>query len=356
MAALQINLSLRNNSENVTLQTLTGTIDWDYWRLVVQNFALPLAAVVGLFSNLLTVAASMKLGVNRSSIVFMLLVAISHSGQIFSIILTLFIIPNTASTCEFKKLLNIGSSIASQNELMLLSIDRWLAVTKSTWYSEKLMKKLSYPIICTLINYICSAVVCSPILYIASFNDETNVCLYDENSNDVVRIISLIVVIGFFYLIMPVVVITSVNVTIIFKLRNLSNFSPHITGRDENEETRKEQLITKGSVVFGLSFSTITALTTLLVILRKLFHEQDYLSDEYNQQKFNFYDALFSASATILVIFNTTVPFVLFSMQNTAFRRVVKEIFGDIKAYCIISASFDQQGSQDNLVRDSKTC
>ena len=87
MAALQINLSLRNNSENVTLQTLTGTIDWDYWRLVVQNFALPLAAVVGLFSNLLTVAASMKLGVNRSSIVFMLLVAISHSGQIFSIIL-----------------------------------------------------------------------------------------------------------------------------------------------------------------------------------------------------------------------------------------------------------------------------
>ena len=126
---------------------------------------------------------------------------------------------NSVTMCKATIFMKLCLTLTSQNELILLSMDRYIAVSRPTWYTEKLMKKVFFPLKCTLINFICSALISSSSFRVSDYNFESDVCIFDEDLPAVERIAYVTLVVGFFYSILPIVSTSIFNAAVICKLR-----------------------------------------------------------------------------------------------------------------------------------------
>ena len=74
-------------------------------------------------------------------------------------------------TSYFQAMLTFGS----QNEVVLMSLDRFLAVAYRGYY-ENLMRNRRYPVLCTLANYAITGIISIPTAFMVHIDSNIGVC------------------------------------------------------------------------------------------------------------------------------------------------------------------------------------
>ena len=91
--------------------------------------------------------------------------------------------------CNFWRWITFATTVAAQNELVLLALDRYLAVRNINRYQQTLMLNISYPVKCFFANLALSALVMSGSLFYLEMDPETKRCTIAQGTNFFFRII-----------------------------------------------------------------------------------------------------------------------------------------------------------------------
>ena len=85
-------------------------------------------------------------------------------------------------TCRMSAYLVATLSLSTGNEIVLMSLDRFLAVAYRG-YQENLMRSLRYPVICTIINYTLTAIFSLPLISYKEISF-AGVCIANDLADD----------------------------------------------------------------------------------------------------------------------------------------------------------------------------
>ena len=122
------------------------------------------------------------------------------------------------TTCKVSYWLTATSGTATQNQVALVSLDRFLAI-KYSGYLNKLLLNKWYPIGCTIGNYILCGILSYPITKFVSLNFEMTTCSYFGEAGSTLDQIYFYFVTVFVFMLLPLCLIMFCNIyTIIRRL------------------------------------------------------------------------------------------------------------------------------------------
>ena len=107
----------------------------------------------------------------------------------------------------------------AQNQLAIFNLDRFLALARYQWYTEKLMYNKSYCSILFVINIALSALVNIPFPFLFSVDPNSDKCLVQSPEETLLLNVIMLGFWSIFYVAVPVFIIVPTNLYIYFKLR-----------------------------------------------------------------------------------------------------------------------------------------
>ncbi|XP_075253381.1 uncharacterized protein LOC142345285 [Convolutriloba macropyga] len=302
----------------------TGVIDEDLAESlasvtdVMGAIVIPLTGCVGIVFNCLTMAVVMYMGMDTSSLVYMLLVAIGDSTSVFiDTILNIgfthwgwvVVLTRSDLSCKVGQWVSYLTTFATQYTLALFTLDRLLAIAKPIMYKQSLKDKLWYPVAATGVTYVVvSGLLCGNLWM---FTLENGACLTDSSLSPTLQTFYFHYSVTFLYCGLPAVVLFVLNFAIIYKLKTAPS-----AGRGSNKS--RENSITRGLLVVSFSYLVITLLGSLNLYI-VLTVTQPKISD--NDPKWEKLTVLMFYVGEWCGAINQSVNFFLYILGSQSFRK-----------------------------------
>ncbi|XP_075243864.1 uncharacterized protein LOC142338116 [Convolutriloba macropyga] len=220
-----------------------------------NNVIIPLLSSIGIVANVSFGCLIYYYDSSRSSMLFMALVCASDAITLFihgivRMSLSSWDIVNLSNVspiwCKVTNFVYSAVAFASQNQLVLMSCDRFLAITYSK-YKPNLMLKTKYPIRCTIINYVLCAFLMSPLLLRSSIDPLTSQCLREKTDFDQSSLFFIIISGTMFHDGIPILVIVFTNTFCVWKIRSCRR-TLRVMGIRQPCHEEIEHWITSGSI------------------------------------------------------------------------------------------------------------
>ncbi|XP_063719274.1 uncharacterized protein LOC134846031 isoform X2 [Symsagittifera roscoffensis] len=307
-------------------------------------------ACAALMCNSLIVAVLFKVGISRASLCCMLMVAVADTLTILADSVNFIWDSELGGFCKFWRWVLYTFATAAQNELVLLALDRYLAVRNINRYQQTLMLNISYPVKCFFANLALSALVMSGTMYVGKYNPDSKTCEGDPDVNMHLRLVYVSFSGLVVYFVAPILSILTLTKLLRNKLRQLTvGVGGYSTGtgtgtgtgngsvgtsstRSEAGVSRsgldeKESLVNHGAIVCGFSLVAISCLVALSFVARALINSPLLVSILPSLHTRTLCKKIAMKLIFILLSLNMTVAFVVFTAQSKIFRKSLASIW-----------------------------
>ncbi|XP_075248975.1 uncharacterized protein LOC142341704 [Convolutriloba macropyga] len=293
---------------------------------VVNGGVIPLIGLCGFVLNGLGVATLLHMGINSSSMAYMLILSIGDiiSGFVDSILTVgvkywirdLYTISELS--CKILKWLNYSTTFSTQFVLVLFTFDRLLAVTYPLKY-RLLKHNLKYPIMTSASAWLLLHILTSGNLYVFDLSVDGRSCGQSDDISQLGGVIYFHYTATLLYCAIPASLLFIFNIVILVQMKK--------NAKNVNKEGR-ESAITKILLIVSFAYLIFTALSIIPLYIALFYLEPKLGNNE--EWVDHLYSALLQLNelpATANVSFN----FVFYILGSRIFR---KEFLSMLRQYC----------------------
>ncbi|XP_063719608.1 probable G-protein coupled receptor 139 [Symsagittifera roscoffensis] len=293
---------------------------------VLGSYVIPATSVVGILFNSLTVCVVCYMGLNTSSLVYMLLVAVGDSLSVFidGILNIGFVhwnlpklLTRSNLSCKVGQWVSYLTTFGTQFTLVLFTLDRFIAMCRPVYYNQNLKHNLTYPVKLTVATYAVTSLLLSGNLYVFRVEGELCCLLGSHLSATVHKLYSLYTA-TFLYSVLPGSMMLVLNIAIIVKIRDRNERRASCVSAEMATMDRcREHSITRGLLVVSICYLLLTSLASvnmsiLTVYIRPRINHQD--------PKWAKYAQLMTYIIQWSAIFNLSINFFLYVLGSRSFR------------------------------------
>ncbi|XP_075252792.1 uncharacterized protein LOC142344743 [Convolutriloba macropyga] len=245
--------------------------------------------------------------------------------------------------CKVTRLLGSVVALGAQNEMVILTIDRFLAIRNPAKYQQQLMYNGKFPSRCTKLNYVITLIVCLPNLFVFEIDEKWGRCLMDSSIDPRFGQIYFFLMVTVMYFVIPLLSLLAMNIYITYKIRK-SRKDLRSMGINWPNTEDEEAWVTKCSVITTITFFLFTSMGSILGIF-SLGIIANIQKGELNEHNFALAD-LFRSLALLCTTLNMPIALVCFFIQSKELRLFVREIF---MILLFNESSEDRKAKNDNI-------
>ena len=127
-------------------------------------------------------------------------------------------------SCKVSKFFGRFLNLVAQNQMAILTLDRFLAARNPSIYRDCYMNNRNFPSRCTIANYVMTAILCLPTVFVFEINDQWERCLIDSTVHPLLRRFYFWLILAVFYTFIPLMSVLVMNMYIICKIRQVNFF------------------------------------------------------------------------------------------------------------------------------------